>query len=143
MLAPKIQNICVSVFVKYLIFYLILMISNNSFKLLHIGYVKNGIDLFYYLWIVLFFPIMDLILFSVPLFFILRLKNYLYFFLGLLLVLLAEYFIYTYFTSQKVFNQDALLKVVISFITFFLLFYKSRKLSNHSSFDNRTVHGGA
>ena len=125
------KNIIISIFIKTLIFYIILMISNNDFRILQLSNVKNGLDLFYFLWILLFFPIIDIILFSVPLFYVFRIKNYLYFFAIFLVIMSAEYFIYAYFTSQKAINQDASLKVLVSFMTLFLFFYKRIKLPRH------------
>lgn len=100
---------------------------NNEFKLLQINNIKNGQDLFYYLWIVLFFPIVDMILFATPLYFSFKAKKILNFVISIIAILLFEYFIYAYFTSQKILNQDAFLKVIISIIVLLAFFYKTIK----------------
>lgn len=126
MLKPTFLNICISITLKYLIFYILLMIVNNEFKLLQVNNIKNGQDLFYYLWIVLFFPIVDMILFATPLYYSLRGKNF-FSVLGIVTILLIEYFIYAYFNSQKLFNQDALLKMIISMSVLIIFFHKTIK----------------
>jgi ABC-type Na+ efflux pump permease subunit len=126
MLKPTFLNICISIILKYLIFYILLMIINDEFKLLQVNNIKNGQDLFYYLWIVLFFPIVDMILFATPLYYSLRAKS-LFSVLGIVTILVIEYFIYAYFTSQKVFNQDAFLKMIISMIVLIIFFHKTIK----------------
>ncbi|VFA41230.1 Uncharacterised protein [Chryseobacterium indologenes] len=125
MLKPTVLNICISILLKYLIFYIILMMINNEFKLLQINNIKNGTDLFYYLWIVLFFPIVDMILFAAPLYFGLKARKALSFIMIIVITFLIEYFIYAYFTSQKLVNRDALFKVIISLIILFIFFYKT------------------
>lgn len=121
---PTYLNICINIFLKYLIFYLFLMILNDDFKLLQLNNIRNGEDLFYYIWIVLFFPILDIILFSAPLYFSFKIKKGTYFILSILLIIFIEYFLYAYFTSQKVLNQDAFLKIIISIALLFTLFYR-------------------
>lgn len=125
MLKPKFLNIVIYIFIKYLIIFLLFMIKENSFKLLELNNIRNGEDLFYYLWIVLFFPIVDIILFSVPLYYCLKTKNKIYFVLSLLTIFSIEYLMNVYFTSQKVFDVDVFLKVIIGLILFFIFFYRS------------------
>jgi hypothetical protein len=91
-------NICISIILKYLIFYILLMFINKEFQLLEFNNIKNGQDLFFFLWIVLFFPILDIILFAIPLYFSLKAKT-LIFVISIIIILLIEYLIYAYFTS--------------------------------------------
>lgn len=104
------------------------MLLNKEFKLLQISNIKNGQDLFFYLWIVLFFPVVDMLLFAIPLYFSLRTKKTLNFVISIIAILLVEYFVYAYFTSQKLINRDALLKVIVSIIVILTLFYKTIRL---------------
>jgi C4-dicarboxylate transporter len=104
------------------------MVTNKEFKLLQLSNIRNGEDLFYYLWLVLFFPIVDMILFSIPLYFSLKTKKTLIFLIGIIAILLIEYFAYTYFTSQKLINRDAFLKVIINAFLLTLFFYKTIRL---------------
>ncbi len=125
MLKPTFSNICISIILKYLIFYILIMVINNEFKLLQVSNIRNGQDLFYYLWIVLFFPIVDMILFATPIYFSFRANKSLNFIISIIAILLFEYFIYAYFTSQKLFNRDAFFKVIISIIVLLVFFYKN------------------
>lgn len=101
------------------------MVMNKEFKLLQISNIRNGQDLFYYLWIVLFFPIIDIVLFAIPEYFSLKAKKMSIFVISITVILLIEYFIYAYFTSQKLINRDALLKVIITIAVLLLFFYKA------------------
>lgn len=75
---------------QYVIFYTVLMFLNNDFRLLQINAIQNGIDFFYYLWIILFFPIVDMLLFSVPIDRIFSIKSVYNFFVVMILILLLE-----------------------------------------------------
>ena len=121
---PTFLNVCGYLFLRCIIFYCVLMIVNNDFKLLQLSNIKNGQDLFYYLWIVLFFPVVDIFLFSIPIYFSLKIKNVISFILVIGLILLIEYSIYAYFTSQFFFNKDAFIKIIISGILLWVFFYK-------------------
>lgn len=69
MIKPTFLNICIFLFTKCIVFYFFLMIANNDFTMLKgIFHIKNGKDLFYYLWIVLVFPILDIVFFSLPIY---------------------------------------------------------------------------
>lgn len=125
MLKPTFLNICIGILLKYLIFYVLLMLINSEFKLLQINNIKSGQDLFYYLWIVLFFPIIDMILFATPLYFSFKARKKINFIIGIILILLVEYFIYAYFTSQKLFDRDALLKMIITIVVLLIFFHKT------------------
>lgn len=125
MLKSKFLNLVIYIFIKYLIIFLLFMVKNNNFKLLELNNIRNGQDLFYYLWIILFFPIIDVILFSVPLYYSLKTKNKVYFVLSLLTVFSIEYLMSVYFTSQKIFDIDVLVKVIIGVIVFLIFFYRN------------------
>ncbi len=125
MLKLKFLNVVLYIFIKYFIIFLLFMIKDNSFKLLELNNIRNGRDLFYYLWIVLFFPVIDVILFSVPLYYCLRTKNKIYFTVSLLAIFSIEYLMNIYFTSQKLFDINVFLKVIIGLILFFIFFYKN------------------
>ena len=63
-------------------------------------------------------------MFSIPVYFSLKIKTAIGFSLVIGLILFLEYSIYAYFTSQKTFNKDALIKTFISIILLLLFFYK-------------------
>jgi hypothetical protein len=123
MLQPNKLSICISIILKYFIFYIMLMFINKEFKLLEFNNIKNGQDLFYYLWIVLFFPILDMILCVIPLYFSFKSKR-LIFVISIFFILLIEYLLYAYFTSQKLIDRDAFLKVIINIFLLYVFFYK-------------------
>ena len=131
MLRPNFINVCISVFVSSIIFLIIPMIMDGDYRLLEFNNIRNGQDLFYYLWIVMFFPIIDIILFSLPLYFGLKIKNKFLVAISLFTIFSIEYFIYVYFTSHQVFDEDGLQKVIISMIIFAIFFYKSLRMDLH------------
>lgn len=100
MFKPVYKNIWLFFFVKYLVFYLILMVKNNDFTLIQLSELKTFQDVFYYLWMLLFLPVLGFILFSVPIYYAFKQKRIIYFILFIGLTLVAEYFMYTYFASQ-------------------------------------------
>lgn len=124
MFKPKYLNVVLYTFIKYIIIFSFFMIKDNSFKLLQFNNIRNGQDLFYYLWILLFFPIIDIILFSAPLYFGLKSKKKIIFLLSLILIFSIEYLMNVYFTSQKIFDKDVLLKVLIGMLLFIIFFHK-------------------
>ena len=125
MLKPIFINVCISIFLSFIIFLGFRMIINEDHRLLEFNSIRNTQNLFYYLWIVLFFPIIDIVLFSVPLYFSLEIKNNLAMIISLLCIFIIEYSIYVYFTSQKTFDEDGLHKVIISILIFTFFFYKT------------------
>lgn len=125
MIKPTFLNVCISILISYIIFLVIPMIINEDYRLLEFSNIRSGQDLFYYLWIVLFFPIVDIILFSVPLFYSFKIKKIFVFILVIIAVYIFEYLIFTYFTSQKIYDEDGLQKVIIGLVLFFIFFYKS------------------
>ena len=123
MLKASFKNILLYILVKYLLFYVFMMFKNNDFRLLHFYNLKNGEDWFYYLWLVLFMPVLSMILFSAPIYFIFKTKKAIYFILLMSIILVAEYFLYTYFVSQLdlmngVYNE------IISLLVLLLFFYR-------------------
>lgn len=124
MLRPSFANIVLYIFVKYLIVYAVFMVATKNFKLLEIGKIKNGEDLFYYLWIILFIPIVNILLISVPLFLSFKVKNKIYFLSLIVIIFLVEYFVYVYFTSQKYFDVKGIIIEIISCVIFYLFFYR-------------------
>ena len=100
MLQPNIKNIIVFFLIKCFLFYILLMFKNNDYSLIQIGRLKNFEDVFYYLWLFLFRVWFLRDIFSVPLYFFLKSRNSIYFSLLTVGFLIAEYFLYTHFSSQ-------------------------------------------
>ncbi len=122
MLRPVFKNILLFFFVKYLLFYILLMFKNNDYSLVQLNKLRNFQDVFYYLWIFLFLPITCVIIFSAPIYFSFKLKNELLFVTLVVTVFVAEYFIYVYFTSNKYLDVNGIYNGILSFILFFLFF---------------------
>ena len=64
---PSYRAVVLSIFVKYFLSYLFLMGKNHDSYFLAPG-IRNGADLFYYLWLLLALPTMDVVCFSGPLY---------------------------------------------------------------------------
>ena len=124
MLRTSFINILGYLLLKYIVVYAVFMIATNNFKLLGIDNIKNGNDLFYYLWIVLFIPIMNMIFFSFPYFLSFKIKKRGYFFLSIGLIVLLEYLGYVYFTSQKSIDVKGIYISLISLCILYFLFFR-------------------
>src|SRR5690606_8729484 len=121
MLKPRVPNILLFWFVKYVVFYILLMFKNNNYGLLEVNEIKNEEDLFYYLWLLLFLPIVCMVIFSVTVYFSFKVKKPIYFSLMIIAVLVAEYLFYTRSASQANL-MNGLCNVLIS-VAFLLLFF--------------------
>lgn len=128
MLKPSFANILLYLLIKYIVVYVVFMFATNNFKMLQISNIKDASDLFYYLWIILFIPIVNMVLFSGPLFLSFRVKHRIYFFVLLGLIIMAEYFVYVYFTSQKHIDIRGVYIELISLAVFYLCFFRTINL---------------
>lgn len=122
MLKANFFNILLYIFIKYLVFYLFMMFRNDNFYLINPG-IRDGADLFYYLWMFLFFPIIICILFLFPLYYSFKLKKNVYFILINIIILGIEYYLYTYLASQLDL-WNGIYNLIISIILFYIFFYK-------------------
>jgi len=75
------------------------------------------------LWIFLFLPVVCMFIFTAPLYFVFKKKNTIYFTLIIIVFLVAEYFIYTYFASQANL-MNGLYNEVIGLLMLFIFFFK-------------------
>ena len=78
---------------------------------------------FYYLWLFLFLPVLCSIIFSSPIYFTFKVKNGIYFILLLSAILIAEYFLYTYWASQADL-MNGVYNGIISLSLLLLFFFK-------------------
>jgi hypothetical protein len=124
MLNLKIINIFLYFLIKYVIFFFILMLLNNDFTLLKISNIKTGEGLFIYLWMILFFPIIEMILFSIPIYNAFKVNKFIIFLLIITITMIIEYFLYVYLTTQHLFDRDAMIKTSISILLLLIFFYK-------------------
>ncbi len=119
---PSFANLFYFFFIKYLLFYILMMFKNKDFTLIQLNQLRNLSDIFFYLWIFLFLPVVCFIIFSLPIYFIFKLKNAVVFIIFLILVLAAEYVSYTYSASQiDLFNgvYNELLSIVLLIAFYF------------------------
>jgi len=121
---PTFLNILLYLFVKYIVFYIFLMFKNADFKLLEVNNIKKGEDLFYYLWLILFLPLVQILIFSAPLYYSFKVKNPLYFLLIISIIFIAEYFIYVFFTSDKHVDMNGIYNGIIGALLLLLFFFK-------------------
>jgi hypothetical protein len=124
MLNLKVINIFLYFLIKYVIFFFILMLLNNDFTLLKISNIKTGEGLFIYLWMILFFPIIEMILFSIPIYNAFKVNKFIIFLLIITITMIIEYFLYVYLTTQHLFDRDAMIKTSISILLLLIFFYK-------------------
>jgi len=117
------KNIALYIFLKYLIFYILLMFKNDDYTLIRINELKTAEDWFYYLWIFLFLPIASALLFSGPIYFSFKLKRVFLFALLIGGVFLAEYFLYTRLASTLDLMNGVYLEI-IGILLFLLFFYR-------------------
>ena len=127
MLKTTFKNILVYIFIKYVLFYIFLMFKNNDFSFLKLNALKTGQDWFYYLWLFLFLPVISMILFSAPLYFTFKVKKAIYFIIFISMILVAEYFLYTYFASQANL-MNGVYNGIISLLLLLLFFSKQISL---------------
>ena len=120
---PFFKNIVLYIFLKYLAFYVFMMFRNNNYTLIRVNELKTFGDLFYYIWIFPYMPVIITILFSVPIYYSFKLKKIYVFLLLIAAVFVAEYFLYTYWASQLDL-MNGVYNAIISIILFILFFYR-------------------
>lgn len=128
MLKPKLLNVLLFIFVKYIVFYALLMFKNENYALVSLNQLNSFQDVFYYLVIFLTLPIIFSILLLLPIYYILKIENVVYFIAAIFGILVIEYLLYTYLASQaNLWNgvYNGILTVLV-----FMLFF-SRTIKNN------------
>jgi len=120
------KNLILFIIIKYIIFYLFLMVKNNNYGLLKLFEMKNFEDFVYYFFIFLFLPTVYIILFLLPLHYIFKLKKPLYFITLISVIFLLEYGIYTYLASTSNFT-NGMYNALIGLLIFCFMFGKKIK----------------
>lgn len=123
MLKPTILNILLFWFVKYIAFYILMMFKNNNFALLKVNEIKTGEDLFFYLWLFLFLPVASMLVFTAPVYYSFKTRSIVYFILIIGIVLLAEYFGYTFSASTSDLT-NGIYNGIFSILFLLLFFYR-------------------
>lgn len=125
MLKPKFGGILIYFLIKYIVVYvLFILIYHNYGMIEHIKDIETSIDLFFYLWMVLFLPLTDVVIFSLPFLFLFRLNNKIYLMGCLIIILILEYLVYVYFTSQEIMSSKGIAIELIGLVLFCCLFYR-------------------
>lgn len=139
MFRPKFINVVLYLFVKYILFALILAFEDERFKSLVIDNTQNTHEIFMnsldYLLAVLFFTFCLILIFSLPIYLSLKVKRGIYFTPLIIIIFVAEYFIYTYLASQ-VDLMNGVYNAILSLLFLLVFFFKHIKLifqSNHLS----------
>lgn len=124
MFESNIKKILLFIFLKYLVFYLVMMFKNGNYALISLNELKTTQDVFYYLWIFFFLPILISILFVAPLNYAFMAKRGTIFIAIIVSFFILEYFIYIYLASQA--NLiNGILNTLVGLIIFIILFYKT------------------
>ena len=115
---------------KYFLIFIISSIIAKNYSIFRIDELKNFSSLFFYLWIILFFPVLNFIIFSVPINLSFKLNKTLWIIANLIFILL-EVLLYIYFTSQKyIAETQSVLLFLISMIIF-LIFFNEKLLNKN------------
>lgn len=104
MLKPTICNVVLYFLVKYLLFYAGNIVYQSSYQWLDFSNLKTRQDVFYWLWMLGFLPVVSILLFAVPLSRILRLSRPVSFSCAVAGFILVDYAFYVFLGSQKLFD---------------------------------------
>ncbi len=123
MLKPTLLNIILFWLVKYFVYYFLLMFKNNNFTLVKVNELNNLEDFFYYAWLFLSMPLLCVIFFLAPTYFTFKLKKIIHLILIMLIIVVVEYFLYTWLASPS--NLiNGIYNAVISVIFIIVFFYR-------------------
>lgn len=125
MLKPTFYNILLCFLLKYIAFYVFLMFKNNNFYFLTPN-IRSLEDLVYYLWSFLSLPVINMVLFALPIYYIFKQQNITYFTIIIVIFLIAEYFIYTYLASRADLI-NGIYNGILSLLCLLLFFYRHIK----------------
>ena len=120
---PSFLNMLFFWLAKYIGFYVFMMFKTGNYAFIKIYEIQNGEDLFYYLWIFLFLPVVSILIFSVPMYFSFKVKSFVYYVLIIGAILVAEYFLYTSLASQSNL-MNGIYNGIISILFLALFFFK-------------------
>ena len=124
---PTYPDVLIYLFVKYLVFFIIMAFSNHRFETIVVSVSENNYELFvntiHYVIYILISVLPLIFVFSIPIYFIFRLKKVIYILLLIVLTILSEYFIYVYlYTSQTHININGVYNGIIGILLFVLFF---------------------
>jgi hypothetical protein len=126
MFKPTFSNTVLFLFIKYVLFYALLMVKNNDYTLLEAENLIGGHTLTYFFLVMLPYPLINMLLFSFPIYYSFKVKKAIYFVLLLAFFLFAEYLVYLLYTSSgEYLNLVGFYNAIISLLLFILFFFKS------------------
>ena len=123
MLQPTIYNVVLYFLVKYLLFYAGNIVYQGSYQWLDLSNLKMGQDVFYWLWMFGFLPVVSSILFAVPLSLVLRLSRPVSFSCALAAFVVVDYAFYVFLNSQKPLDADGFYHETIGLAVLAFLFH--------------------
>ena len=124
MLKPTIGNVVLYFLGKYLLFYAGNIVYQGSYQWLDLSALKSGQDVFYWLWMFGFLPVVSLVLFAVPLSLILRLSRPVPFSGALAGFVAVDYTFYILLDSQKPLDAYGFYHEIIGLAVLGSLFYR-------------------
>lgn len=108
--------------VKYIAFYVLLMVKNKNYFFLRVDQIRSIGDAFYYFFMLLFLPFLCFFLLSAPLYYLLK-SNSRPLKVLILFLILAEYVLYTWLDSQLNY-WNGTYNAMVSMLFIVLFFYK-------------------
>jgi hypothetical protein len=127
MLRPKFSNILLFLFIKYIVFFLVLAFIGDRFKLLVINNSGNRRELFsntvYYLSYIMIFTVLGILILSGPIYFVLKVKSAICFVLLISGALVGEYCLYTGLASTSNL-MNGVYNGIISILFLLIFFYR-------------------
>jgi len=103
------------------------MVWNNDYRLMEWSNLKGGHTFTYFLLIMLPYPLINMFLFSAPVYFSFRIKDRIYFILAMVALIMAEYIVYLLFTSESHIDIRGVCNGIITLVFFILFFFKTIK----------------
>ena len=116
------RQVAIFFFLKYILFYVFLMLKNKNYQLIRTDSFTSWQDWFYYLFLILFLPTIELILFYPFIHWLLKVKNKITFWVTLIPFLAVEYLFYTYLASSSNW-ENGIYNSLFSVVAFFVLQY--------------------
>ena len=113
--------------IKYIIFFIVLAFIGNRFKHIVLDNAKTSSEIFSltlnYILHVSIYMIPLILIFSFPIYFIMKIKKSVFFLLSIVLFFIGEYYFYTYLyaPSNKILG---IYNIIISIILLLVFFYK-------------------
>ncbi len=108
---------------KYLLFYAGNILYQGSYQWLDLTALKSGQDVFYWLWIFGFLPVVSIVLFAVPLSLILHSSRPFSFSCALAGFVAVDYAFYVFFNSQQPLDAYGLYHEIIGLAVLAFLFH--------------------